>query len=132
MSRSELSPEKFCERLFELSPEDRYERLKELDGNELFGEVARLQPSFFQEFLWLEKRAYLKSILIETVPMARMRAIMASGKEDTGPTSVAELVERWSEGDEFWRFEASPGDSGYALIREGQMIAYCVTEINCV
>ncbi len=132
MTNSNLSPEAFCISLSELSPEDRYERLKELKGNELFCEIARLRPSMIDEFMWHEKREYLESILVEPVSIKTLRTLIARGQEDLGPTSLADLVDRWLELDEFWRFEETPGDKGYALVRKGRVIDFSILEITCV
>ena len=82
--------------------------------------------------MWLEKREYLESILIEPVDRKTLQSLLASTGEDPGPTRFADLIDRALQGDEFWRFEAIPGDKGFAVVRAGRVIDYCVIEINCV
>lgn len=132
MTNLESSPAVFCESIMQLTPEERYDRLKDLNGNGLFWEVVRLRPSLFEEFTWHEKRDYLESILIEPVDRRVLQTIVSSGRKGLGPTSLADLLIASVEGDEFWRFEATPGDKGFAIVRSGRVVDYSVIEITCI
>ncbi len=132
MTGSLSSPVAFCDSLVRMSPEDRYRSIKALNGNELFCEIVRLRPSLFKEFMWFEKREYLESILVDRITMENARVLANKEKEGLGPASVRELVERCTNDDELWRFEAVPGEKGYALVRAGHVVDYCTLEITTV
>ena len=133
MSSTGLTAETFCESLLRLSSEDRYECLKQLDGNKLFCEVTRLLPSEArQEFAWFEKRAELQACLKNEVSLLKMQQLIESGTDDLGPTSLMSLLDCWSAGDEFWLFDSTPGDKGYALVREGRILDYSIIEITSI
>ena len=108
-----------------LPPGERYEQLKALNGNERFCDAMRLlPPDLRREFVWFEKRAELESTLKNPVSLQTIQQLVEKGTD-----CLQSLVAKWSEGDEFWFYHAIPGDTGYALVREGRVVEFCTLEI---
>jgi len=130
MPNLDSSAESFRQTLSTLSSSERYEQLKRLDGNELFWELTALDPGMLQEFLKMEKLDYIKSVLCEQVSPDTLRCDPNISNESLGPTTLADLVRLHSEGGELWRFDETPGDKGYAIVRSGRVAAFCVCETS--
>ncbi len=111
-----------------LSSDERYERLRALNGNQLFCDAMRLLPAHLRaEFFWFEKRADLEATLKHTVSLPVIQELIDKGNEP-----LQSLIANWSEGDEFWYYHSIPGDTGYALVREGRVVEIYTLEIWCV
>ena len=137
MSHSVLTAEAFCKILLALSSEERHERLKTLDANDLFCAVMPLLPPCVRdEFWWLEKREYVQTILKHPLTdgdlkrMLEREGSLKPEADDLWRQSLTSLVGRRSAGDELWLFEAVPGDKGYALLRNGNVIDFYIAEVT--
>lgn len=131
MADPSSSLEALLESVIAMSPEDRYHYLKRLNGNDPFRTIVVQQPGVFREFMWFEKRAGLKSNLVERVSIRTLQNVAMKCGDCVGTTRIEDLLEQWADGDEFWRFEEIPGDSGYALVRAGEIVDYCTQKIIC-
>jgi hypothetical protein len=133
VSPPESTPEAFCNALLTLSSKERHERLKALDANEMFCSVMPLLPERLRdEFWWLEKCEYVEANLKRRVTDIELERLIAQKIEGLGPTCLKSLLESQSNVDELWLFEDFPGDKGYALLRQGSVVAFSITEITTV
>ena len=130
----ELTPEDFRKPLLDLSPQDRHQSLKALDANALFCAVMPLLPARLRdEFHWLEKRDYIRSILKRPLAEREFNVLLereSKNRWNCWPTCLQSLADQRLPDDELWLFEDIPGDKGYALVRHGHVIDFSITEIT--
>jgi hypothetical protein len=84
------------------------------------------------EFWWLEKREYVEANLKRPVTDVESEKLIARETKGLVPACLKLPLDTKTNEDELWLFEAFPGDKGYALVRQGRVVDFSITEINSV
>ena len=130
---SKLKAKTIYKDILQLSAQARYDFLKGLDDDELYWEVIQLLPvGMWDELMWFEKCVEVMSSLTQIVPIDLLWEHIHKSNTELESSNFSSLANQWSEGDELWKFDGLPGDKGYALLRNGRIVDYCILETNSI
>ena len=130
MSNSNESPGSIHKQIRNLGPKERHTKLKGLLGSDVFPRLrALLDQNEWAEFMWFEKADELCTKLKSTVPIELIQGLVAKEPENNR-SAMRSLLLNWEAEDEVWLFDYLPGDKGYAVVRDGQILDFAVLDVR--